>query len=78
MRYEYSRKPRKCPACRSPNVADILYGLIALSPKLEKDLSAGRIILGGCCVTGDDPKWQCTECQTVIYRKKPKPKAKKK
>jgi len=27
-------------------------------------------MLGGCCITDDDPKWQCADCQTVIYRKR--------
>jgi len=68
MRYEYSRKPWKCPACGSERVAVILYGMPAFSPHLEKDLNSGRIALGGCCVTDEDPKWQCVECKTEIYR----------
>lgn len=68
VRYESKRKPRKCPACSSHRVAIILYGMPAFSAKLEKDLNAGRIILGGCCITDDDPEWQCADCQMVIYK----------
>lgn len=69
VRYVSKRKPKNCPVCRSPRVANILYGMPEFSAKLEKDMNAGRIILGGCCVTNDDPEWQCTDCQMVIYKK---------
>lgn len=69
VRYETKRKPKKCPACSSHRIANILYGMPDLSAKLEKDLSAGRIILGGCCISDDDPEWQCADCQMVIYKK---------
>lgn len=69
IRCESKIKPRKCPACGSSRMAEILYGLPALSVKLEKDLNAGRIVLGGCCVTDDDPEWQCADCQMPIYKK---------
>ena len=62
------RKPPKCPKCRSARIADILYGLPIFSPELEKELKDGKIELGGCCVTGDDPIWKCTECGTDIYK----------
>jgi hypothetical protein len=69
VRCESKMKPRKCPACCSPRIAEILYGMPEISAKLEKDLSAGRIILGGCCISDDDPEWQCADCQMVIYKK---------
>ena len=67
MRYEYSSKPRECPACGSGPVADILWGMPEMSPRLEEDLAAGRVILGGCCVSGDDPIWACASCKIEIY-----------
>jgi hypothetical protein len=67
MRYESTLKPEKCPKCGSARVADILFGYPAFSPKLEADLKEGRISLGGCCISGADPQWQCVECETVIY-----------
>ena len=51
-----------CPECGSNNVAKILYGYIAFDSELEKDLEAGKIALGGCCVSGIDPKWECNKC----------------
>jgi len=62
MRHEYSRKARKCPACKSSRIANILYGMLAFSPKLEKELDAGRIMTGGCCISDDDPEWRCYDC----------------
>jgi hypothetical protein len=39
------------------------------SPELEVDLNAGRVTLGGCCVTMDDPVWQCAGCTVLIFKK---------
>jgi hypothetical protein len=39
-----------------------MYGLPEFSPELERELDEGRVVLGGCCVFGDDPEWQCTDC----------------
>ena len=55
--------PSVCPACQSPRVARILYGLPHFTPELEKELDEGRVVLGGCCIFGDDPEWHCVECR---------------
>ena len=68
VRHEAPRKPEKCPACGSNRVADILYGLPDFSDELCAELDAGRTVLGGCCLTGDDPEWQCVECEAKTYR----------
>ena len=67
MRYESTRKPKKCPSCGSTRIADIMYGLPAFSTELENNLNSGKIVLGGCCVSGDDPRWQCADCHASIY-----------
>jgi hypothetical protein len=69
-RYEYVRKPIKCPECGSARVAKILYGFPIFSEELEAQIKAGQIILGGCVVTNLDPFWRCTDCKTPIYRKR--------
>ena len=61
------RKPRKCPACGSKKIASIMYGMPFFSPELEKDLEDGRIVLGGCSIMDDDPKWECSECEAPFY-----------
>lgn len=68
-RYEYSTKPKKCPPCRSTRIVNIMYGLPAFSKKLEDDLNSGKIVLGGCCVSDDDPRWQCLDCEVSINKK---------
>ncbi len=39
-----------------------MYGLPADMDKLEKELDAGKVTLGGCCVSGDSPEWECNKC----------------
>ena len=62
------RKPRRCPRCGSARVAEVLWGLPAGSPELDRDLEAGRVVLGGCCVGDDDPAWECADCGAAIHR----------
>jgi hypothetical protein len=69
-RYDYRSKPDKCPVCGSARIAEVQYGLPAFTEELEKALNASRIILGGCCITGDDPAWQCLDCGTKIHGKR--------
>ncbi|MCC9604981.1 hypothetical protein LOC68_25260 [Blastopirellula sp. JC732] len=68
-RYESPQQPHVCPKCGSTRIADVLYGLPDFSDELQQDLDAGKIVLGGCCVTGDDPVWRCRECGLEIYKK---------
>jgi primosomal protein N' len=56
-------KPDRCPECGSEKVASIFYGLPVFTVELERQLKEGEVILGGCCVTGDDPQWHCVECR---------------
>lgn len=70
MRYTSPHKPDRCPACGSRRIADILYGYPAFSKELEADVAAGRVMLGRCCVTGDDPAWECLDCHIGIYDKR--------
>ncbi len=53
---------RKCPRCGSKDVAEILRGLPVFSEELEKALADHKIILGGCCITGNDPSAHCNAC----------------
>ena len=69
IRYSSGRKPGKCPHCGSLRIANILYGEPAYSERLMADIKTGKIILGGCLLTMDDPKWQCVDCNTEIYKK---------
>ena len=66
MRKEYSTKPNKCPKCGSTRIAKILYGMPAFSNKLESEINAGRVILGGCCISDDDPTWLVSAASSTI------------
>jgi hypothetical protein len=68
MKYKSFNKPVVCPECGSDIIADILYGLPAFSPSLEKEIDDQEIVLGGCGVSGNDPAWVCAACNTFIYR----------
>ena len=68
-RIELETKPDKCPHCGSAPVAEILYGFPNFNDELEQKLNANEIVLGGCCISGDDPEWQCPQCNLYIFRK---------
>ncbi len=44
-----------------------MYGMPSYEAFL--DSKAGKIILGGCVVSNDDPKWGCIDCKEKIYKK---------
>ena len=57
-----ARKVRACPRCGSRETARIQYGMPAYSERLEADLVAHRVVLGGCMVGPDQPDLSCTAC----------------
>lgn len=52
----------KCPFCGKTDIAEILYGMPFFSDKLQKELEEGRIILGGCCISENNPEYHCNNC----------------
>lgn len=66
-KYRAKFRPRTCPSCGSARVAEIIYGLPALDKKVEKDIQEGRIVLGGCLVWDDMPRWCCLDCKLNVY-----------
>ena len=52
----------ECPKCGGTDIAIILWGLPAFDSKLENKLKEKKIVLGGCCVTNNDPKLECNDC----------------
>ncbi len=54
-RIERTRKPRKCPQCEHTPVGEILWGMPHMDSKLEELMDAGKVIIGGCCLGGEDP-----------------------
>ena len=50
-----------CPKCSSKNIIPIVFGLPG--PELEAEAMAGKVSLGGCIVSPDDPEWHCRDCK---------------
>jgi hypothetical protein len=49
-----------CPKCNARAGIPILYGYP--SPGMLEKSEAGKIELGGCIVTFDQPEWSCRAC----------------
>lgn len=60
------RKGSTCPACARARLVPILYGLP--TSDLGDREAAMEIVLGGCCVTGNDPELQCLGCGARFMR----------
>ena len=39
-----------------------------MDPKLQKSIEEGKTIIGGCCLGGDDPTWECSKCHQQIWK----------
>ena len=57
-----ARKP-ECPNCGGKQVAKYLYGIPKITKEIERDVEAGRIVLGGVKDKKDSPIWYCNDCQ---------------
>jgi len=51
-----------CPNCNSINFAEIFWGYPGDMKEIQDALDKKEIILGGCIVTDQDPKWECNDC----------------
>ena len=61
------QRPSECPKCGADTIAVIFYGLPHMTESLERQIEAGNLVLGGCVVSEDDPKWLCKSCGQEIY-----------
>ena len=57
------KKKLVCPKCESDNIASYQYGFVEMYPELKKNIDKGKVVLGGCCVTDDDPDRHCNDCE---------------
>jgi hypothetical protein len=55
----------ECPVCHNEGLVPIMYGMPADDP--SEDVRAGRYMIGGCCITGDDPNRECIDCGASVY-----------
>jgi rubredoxin len=51
--------PRKCPECGT-KLLRIVYGMPG--PDLFDEAEQGKVLLGGCCISFNDPTWGCSHC----------------
>ena len=75
-RFESIEKPDKCPKCGAP-VYRIQYGMPTMSEEEYFNTYHEHVIYGGCCISEDDPEWQCSKCGAAIYNIKQMPRTKK-
>ena len=52
----------QCPLCNNAKIATIFWGYPSDITEYEKEIAEGKIVLGGCLVTDQDPKWECNSC----------------
>ena len=56
---------QRCPSCAELVVPlPIVYGYP--SPELFEEAEAGRVRIGGCVISGDDPEYECPICHEAI------------
>ena len=55
-----NKKRKFCPNCGSSDIWTIVHGLI--SDIDEKKLEKDKIKLGGCLISKNSPKWNCSDC----------------
>jgi rubrerythrin len=61
-------KPRErtCPSCNElVRPVPIVYGMP--TQETYEEAQAGKLSLGGCVLTGDDPEWACPRCDAAIF-----------
>ncbi|XXX75544.1 hypothetical protein WMF30_48630 [Sorangium sp. So ce134] len=55
------RRPDACPACASPRILRIFYGLPL--PETMALVERGEALLGGCIICAGQPDWECSRCR---------------
>ena len=57
------KKTPPCPKCKSTKTAWIFYGYPADMEKYLEAVAKKKIVPGGCIISENDPKWECTDCK---------------
>ena len=62
------RRPNRCPLCGG-DICDILYGepTAMWYEDYLKD-TGHRAVLGGCCITDNDPDYECAKCGQHFWK----------
>ena len=72
MRYEFIRKPRKCPAYASIRIADIMYGYPIFSEELDEVIKSGKLFLGDVAFPVMIPSGSASIVMCLFIKKKTK------
>jgi hypothetical protein len=51
-----------CPNCDKSSISEIFWGYPADIDSMKESLDKKEIVLGGCLVTDNDPKYECNDC----------------
>ncbi len=54
---------KKCPKCKSHNIAELIWGYPARGFALLVEKNPEDFELRGCVVDPDSKKWKCNDCQ---------------
>ena len=60
-----------CPNCNFANTCRVVYGMPDYTDRLERDLEAGKVHLGGCLVNDLDSNRHCNDCEIDFDTKAP-------
>ena len=55
-------KSQTCLKCNGENIAEISYGY-STGDVLEESAKFDKIILGGCSIESNTPRWHCNDCK---------------
>lgn len=58
---QMNRTTTTCPICGSDRVVPIAYGMPGM--EIVEDFDAGKVEIGGCVITDNDPEWACRVCE---------------
>ena len=57
---------RICPRCGSHNTAIILWEMPNMTEVLRQKIDNKEIVLGGCCISGNEPTHYCNKCKKAF------------
>jgi len=67
-RLDVIRRPKTCPYCGG-DICDIICGMPVSTWEEDHLKETGhKAVLGGCCITGNDPDYQCEDCGRQFRR----------
>ena len=52
-----------CPRCGGTETTEVLYGLVVYDSALQARIKNKEVVLGGCVVSDDSPKYICRKCR---------------